>query len=111
MKRVIATRVLDVLDLRGQPGDTVTISFGRPVQEQEGEWSCAYRVVGLGFKRSRQVFGLDAVQALQAAFLVVGGMLAGTTEAREGRLRWAGSADLGFPLPPEPRKPAPSTPG
>jgi hypothetical protein len=101
MKNVIATRVLEVVDVDGRPCGKVTISIGRPVQEPEGEWRCPYKIVGLGFRRTRAAFGFDAIQAIQGAFLVIGGTLAGTKEAEEGHLLFDGSTNLGFPLPRE----------
>lgn len=102
IKDAIATRSIDVLDANGALSGNVSVRLGRPAQEPTGEWACAYEVTGLGFDRVVRVMGMDAIQALQAAMLVIGGTLAGTREAAEGRLRWAGSSDLGFPSPPEP---------
>lgn len=103
----IATRAIDVLDASGNPLKTVMVFIGRPEQEATGEWGCPFQIDGLGSGRPFRGFGLDAIQAIQGAMVVIGGTLAGTTEAEEGRLRWAGDKDLGFPIPPDPPKEEP----
>jgi hypothetical protein len=95
---VIATRTLDVIDTSGRPLGTMTVSIGRPRQEPTGEWLCPYQI---GSGRPFGALGLDAVQALELAMRVIGARLALTPEAHEGRLRWVGEMDLGFPLPAE----------
>jgi len=97
---VIATRILDVLDDAGSASRQLEVRMGRPRIEPTGEWAIAYQVVGLDQDAVYTVFGFDAIQAFQAALLVIGGLLAGLDEAKQGRLRWAGDPDLGFPQPP-----------
>lgn len=99
---VIATRRIDVLGADGRPSGTIEVLIGRPRQEPTEEWGCPFQIVGVGSGQCRWGFGLDAIQALEGAMKVIGGTLAGTIEAQEGRLRWAGEVNLGFPLPPEP---------
>jgi hypothetical protein len=99
---VIATRTYDVLGAHGAVERQVHVRIGRPTQEPTGEWLCPYQITGLGFDRVFGALGMDAIQALQSVMVVIGGTLAGTTEAEEGRLRLDGFDDLGFPLPPEP---------
>ncbi len=96
---VIATREIDILDHAGQPAGKIHVYIGRPKQEETGEWGCPIEIAGVD--RPRCAFGLDAIQAIELALSLVGGTLAGTLEAGEGRLRWAGESHLGFPLPPE----------
>lgn len=99
---IIATREIDILDQAGQPAGKIRIYLGRPRQEETGEWGCPFEIAGADDDRPRWGFGLDAIHAIEGALKVIGGTLAGTLEASEGRLRWAGERDLGFPLPPEP---------
>lgn len=103
---IIATRTLDVLDDRDQPARQVLVHLGRPWQEPTGEWAVPYQVVGLSENKPKvyRVLGFDAIQALQGALLVIGGILAGSEEVEQGRLRWDGDPDLGFPVPAVPSK-------
>ena len=94
---VIATRTLQIADDAGQPSRDVRIVLGRPLEESSGEWCCPYQIVGLGDEVIRRVSGLDAIQSLQSAMLVIGGYLDGTEQAEQGRLLWAGERNLGFP--------------
>ncbi|WP_437669671.1 DUF6968 family protein [Sorangium sp. So ce131] len=94
---IIATRVIDVLDDTGKPSRQILVHIGRPSQEPTGEWSLPYQIVGIRKDRIFRVLGLDAVQALQLAHIVIGSVLASSDEAKQGRLRWNGHTDLGFP--------------
>ena len=96
---VIASRSLVVVDEAGRHVRDVLVHIGRPQQEPAGEWMLPYQIVGLGSGRVFRVHGFDAIQALQGVMSVIGGYLAGTDEAEQGRLRWGEEADLGFPVP------------
>lgn len=98
---IIATRNLVVVDEAGQPVKQVFVHLGRPMQEPTGEWSISYQIVGLGSDSVYHLLGIDAVQALQLVHKVIGGILAGTSEAKAGRLQWDGGTGSGFPEPPE----------
>ncbi|HEY7339073.1 MAG TPA: hypothetical protein VH639_29560 [Bryobacteraceae bacterium] len=63
-----------------------------------GEYKCAYQIVGPGVKINRAAYGLDAIQALQCAFVVIGGELAHIERAEGLRFEFAGG-DHGFPRP------------
>ena len=99
---IIATRAIDIIDEHGCPTGQAVVHIGRPWQEPTGEWAAPYQILGLGRPIASCVFGLDAIQALQLVQLVIGGVLAGLDESKQGRLRWADGSDLGFPLPAEP---------
>jgi hypothetical protein len=96
---IIATRTLDILDDLGRPARQAFVHIGRPWQEPTGEWALPYQIVGLGKGKVYRVFGFDAIQALQGVQLVIGGILASSDEGEQGRLRWDGDPDLGFPVP------------
>lgn len=96
---VIASRTLTVVDESGRHLRDVYVHIGRPSQEPTGEWSLPYQILGLGSERIFRVHGFDAVQALQGVMSVIGGYLAGTDEAAQGRLRWGDDTELGFPIP------------
>ncbi len=95
---IVATRSLFVLDSQGHKIATVAVAIGRPEREPTGEWHCGYEIAGPGFEGTYGSLGIDAVQALEGAILAIGGTLAGTQEAKEGRLRWDGSGRVGLPV-------------
>lgn len=97
---VIASRTIDVVDSDGTRIREVLVHIGRPWQEPRGHWAQPYQIVGLGDGKVRRIFGFDAIQALQDVCLVIGSILAGSDEGQQGRLRWAGESDLGFPVSP-----------
>lgn len=98
---IIATRTLDVVDDAGRTVRQLHVHIGRPSQEPTGEWALPYQVTGIDpGDPVYRVFGIDAIQALQGVCLVIGGLLAGLDEAKQGRLRWGDDTDLGFPIPP-----------
>jgi hypothetical protein len=92
----IASRSLDVLDSTGKIVSTATVIISKPDQVSDNEWSCAYSIIGLGDESTYRVSGLDAIQAIQCAFIVIDGILAGTDAGSKGLLRWNNETDLGF---------------
>jgi hypothetical protein len=100
MNDIVAIRELQLTD--GEQVRPVRVRIGRPLidPEGEGEWACPYQIQGLGDEAVRAVLGIDAIQSLQGALVVLGGTLSGTKEAQEGRLRWFDSPDFGFPQGP-----------
>lgn len=97
---IIASRFLDIVDGEARPVGQATVHIGRPWQEPAGEWAIPYQIVGLGDDRVYRLLGFDAIQAMQCVQLVIGSILASSDEGEQGRLRWAGESDLGFPVPP-----------
>lgn len=88
---IIATRTLDRLDAHGKPVTPVVVSLGRPQSEPDlGDFRCAYRVRGLGDEAFYGASGVDGLQAMASALLVVGSTLAGESDLKTGRLQWAG---------------------
>ncbi len=89
---MIATRRL-MLVPSGRP---VVLEIDAPVPRRSGEWTCAYRIRGIGRTRAGRVSGGDGIQALQLAF-------AGLRQALEpfaATLTWTGeSGELGLPEP------------
>ena len=96
---VIATRELDLVDERGNQLRSVTVRIERPRPVDDDEWQCRYQIVGLFDDRVwGGAIGIDAVQAIQGAMTVVGGMLEGTDEWKGGGCAGSGariSASLG----------------
>ncbi|WP_207757574.1 DUF2283 domain-containing protein [Nonomuraea cypriaca] len=78
-----------VLMLRTDPPREVVVTVGVPYEEPSGEWSCPYRIDGLdGWEHERKVTGLDSLEAMERATVMVRAALAGSHEAREGLLSW-----------------------
>jgi hypothetical protein len=96
---VMASRNLDVLDLSGKVLSIATVSIGKPSQVSDHEWICAYHITGLGDESIYKVSGFDAIQAIQCAFIVIDGLLAGTDAGKQRLLRWNNDSNLGFLKP------------
>ncbi len=92
----IGTRELDVLDANGNLAHRIKVTIGKPIQLADREWTCPYRISGLGDDAIYQVNGLDAIQAIKCAFTVIDGILKGSEPFQNGRLKWNGDNDLGF---------------
>ncbi|GAA1667481.1 hypothetical protein GCM10009733_076280 [Nonomuraea maheshkhaliensis] len=76
-----------VLALRTDPPRDVVVTLGLPYEEATGEWSCPYRIDGLdGWEHERKVTGLDSLEAVELAMVMVRAALAGSHETREGLL-------------------------
>lgn len=76
-----------VLALHTDPPRDVVVTLGLPYEEVTGEWSCPYRIDGLdGWEHERKVTGLDSLEAVELAMVMVRAALAGSHEAKEGLL-------------------------
>ncbi|HUR95698.1 MAG TPA: hypothetical protein VMY76_14030 [Gemmatimonadales bacterium] len=72
----------------------VVLELDAPAARPNGEWSCSYRVGGLGRTRAGSVVGADGLEALLLAVVAVRREL----EPFGGRLTWAGEpGELGLP--------------
>lgn len=88
---VIATR-----DYESTTGVRVRIVIRRPEPAPEGDWRCAFEITGIDAPVRRRVFGIDGVQALAGAMLV----LRASLESIGRDLTFLGGppGDLGLPL-------------
>ena len=89
---VIAQRILDT-----EAGGSVTVFIGQPVHVGDGwDWACPYRIEGLHAPIQGQVFGIDALQALQLVSVSIRGKLERCGEP----LRWLDDDfwQAGFPM-------------
>jgi hypothetical protein len=99
MRQVVAERVLILA-----PDKRVTARIGLPFTPDAyplESW-CPWQVEGLGSGRVRPAIGVDSVQALSLAMLMVGSTLYASEDYRSGRLMaFPGEpyGDLGFPRP------------
>lgn len=71
----IATRELT----SGVTGGLVIVDIGAPRRHQAGLWLCPYRITGIQDDPiTGSIAGIDSMQALQDAVLIVGDVLAST---------------------------------
>lgn len=92
LETVIAQRILGTED-----GGSVTVSIGLPVHIGDGwDWACPYRIEGLEAAVQSQVFGIDALQALQLVSVAIRVELEQSGE----RLSWLDDDfwQAGFPM-------------
>ena len=85
------------LDLAGETPGEVTVGIKRPVLD-DGPYKCEYQIVGIGGGKVRAAMGGDSMQALVLALQAIGAELYTSEDAKEGRLTWFGSPNLGFPV-------------
>ena len=107
----VAERVLEI-EAHGENGEpergALTVSFGKPVFLDGMGWACPFRMAGMGRVHVSPARGVDAVDALQAAFMQVGKQLAGM--GRRHRITFGGGEDLGF-IPAESQAAKPTVSG
>ncbi len=72
----------------------MTVRFGKPVLIDGQGWACVFTMSAMGRDHASPARGIDAVDALQAAFTMVGKQLAGM--GRRHRITFGGSEELGF---------------
>jgi len=88
---VIAERYL-TLNAGGEDRQ-VRIALGRPYQEPDQSYFCPYRITGVGAELARRAGGVDGIQAIQLALVIIGGELSRYSES----LKWDGEPTTGFP--------------
>jgi hypothetical protein len=75
-------------------GRRVLLEIAAPRRRRAGDWTCAYRIEGLGPDRTGTAPGDDGIEALQSALAAVRREL----EPFGGRLTWKGEpGELGLP--------------
>lgn len=89
---VIAERVLEI-EAEGEKGP-MSVRFGKPVLLDGKGWACVFQMSALGRVHASPARGLDAVEALQAAFGMVHRQLEGMR--RRHRITFQGGEDLAF---------------
>lgn len=77
------------------------VSLMAPVIDANGiDHACTYAIAGPVTRKTSQVFGIDAFQAIDLALKRIALDVAFSEENRAGQLRWLDQADdLGFVLP------------
>lgn len=92
----IAERVLE-MEAEGPNGvekGALTVEFGKPTWVEQQGWACVFRMTAMGRTHISPARGIDPVEALQAAFTMVGKQLAGM--GRQHRITFLGATELGF---------------
>ena len=77
----------------------VIVTIGQPSPDPRvgGDWSCVYRIQGIGNDLTSKAYGVDAIQALWLTLRKVGIELRHLMAARQMRLSWLDDDDLGLP--------------
>ena len=93
---LIAERVLEMqAEEAGQThSGPLIVSFGKPLYLEGKDWACVFKMSAMGRVHVSPARGVDAVDALQAAFSMVHRQLTGM--GRTHRITFGGSEDLGF---------------
>ena len=89
---VVAERELEI-EAEGEKGP-MTVSFAKPVLLEGKGWACVFQMCAMGRVHTSPARGVDAVDALQAAFGMVHKQLTGM--GRMHRITFGGADDLGF---------------
>ena len=97
---LIAERQIEVRDAGTQRVRSIMVRLGKPERDplQGGDWRCPLQIQGLGDDEVFYAHGVDAFQALELGFKILGIRLwsAGTDKIV---LSWLGDSNLGFPPP------------
>jgi len=88
---VIAERYLS-LSMNGEERQ-IRIALGRPYQEPDHAYFCPFKIIGLEAERARRAGGVDSIQAIQLALVMIGAELSRYSEL----LKWNGESSMGFP--------------
>jgi hypothetical protein len=83
-----------------EPNRIVKLSVGKPKAFPNSEgYYCPFQILGAGAENIKYAAGVDAIQALQLAMVMIGATLSFLNEELDGRLRWEGGSegDFGFP--------------
>ena len=92
----IAERVLEI-EAEGPNGHEkgpMTVVFARPILLEGKGWACVFKMSAMGREHASPARGIDAVDALQAAFTMVGKQLMGM--GMRHKITFGGGDELGF---------------
>lgn len=96
---IIATRRLCFLD-EGNNKRTVSVFLGKPQQSPDSTgYHCPFQVIGIGSQQTELARGVDSIQALQSALILISASLNHLNNEIGGKLAWesACKGELGFP--------------
>uniref|UniRef100_UPI00403F6C9D DUF6968 family protein n=1 Tax=Asticcacaulis sp. DW145 TaxID=3095608 RepID=UPI00403F6C9D len=77
---------------------SVDLYVWRPFAETDARWACTFLIEGLGAKKPKNAYGVDAAQALCLCLIMASTDLYTSEAYKKGRLAWLGSRDLGLPM-------------
>jgi hypothetical protein len=86
-------RVFEVQVNVGAPMKRVAVDAGTE------DWYCPFKISGIGIEGVHVAFGIDSVQALHLALVLIGQTLRNSLPGRAGLLSWYGDPNFGFPPP------------
>lgn len=87
------------LHLTGRETKSVLVQIHQPTST-EHDWACRYEITYPDRTISKEVFGVDQIQALQLAMQAIGIELHASKEHKAGELFWEEPGNgYGFPLP------------
>lgn len=87
------------LSLSDQPSTKITVSIFEPIQ-RDLDWSCSFSIDWPDRKVTREIYGIDAIQSLDLALLMIGADLYASEYHTNGQLIWLELGDgYGFPVP------------
>lgn len=89
---VIAERRLS-LKIDGEERE-IRITLGRPYQESDQAYFCPFRIAGIGEEQTKRAGGIDSIQAMQLALVMIGALLSSQSK----NLKWDGEPYTGFPV-------------
>ncbi len=97
---IIASRSLT----RERDGESteIFVLIGKPRQiEDSSDFFAPYQFRGIGLEGIRYAAGVDAVQALQLAMVMIGAELVARSKKPGNKISWGHgrNGDLGFPVP------------
>lgn len=96
---IIATRRLYFFD-EGNIKRTVSVLLGMPQQSSDSRaYHCPFQVIGIGSQQTQLAQGVDSIEALQSALILIAASLNHLDNQIGGRLAWegGGKGELGFP--------------
>jgi hypothetical protein len=96
---IIATRRLYFFD-DGNIKRTVSVLLGMPQQSSDSPaYHCPFQVIGIGSQQTQLARGVDSIEALQSALILIAASLNHLDNQIGGRLAWedGGEGELGFP--------------
>jgi len=96
---IIATRRLYFFD-EANNKRTVSVFLGKPQQSSDSSgYHCPFQVIGIGSQQTQSASGVDSIQALQSALVLIAASLNHLNNEIGGKLAWEGGCkgELGFP--------------
>ena len=89
-----------ILRFEGQPDKKVIIRLSYPhLQADDSTWECRYIVETTDGVSEKAAYGVDGIQALQCALIMLSGEVSYLERKHNSKLVCLDGADSGFPVP------------